>query len=177
MIKKEQGKFIGAHVSIAGGIDQALDRIHDLDGDALAIFVKNQRQWIAPPLDEKIVSSFKEKMARYKIKPEMVLVHDSYLINLGNGDEAKRAKSYDAFIDESRRLETLGLQLLNFHPGSHLKEISEEKCLDLISDSLNSAISETENIVFVMENTAGQGSNLGYKFEHLSYIISKIISE
>ncbi len=167
-------KYIGAHVSAAGGVENAVKNAADIGADGFALFTKNQRQWIAKPLSEESVSSFKKFMKEYNFKPESVLPHDSYLINLGHPEVEKRQKSLNAFKDEAKRVETLGLKYLNFHPGSHLKKISETECLDFIADSLNKAIEETESCIFVMETTAGQGSNLGYRFEHLSYIIDKI---
>ncbi len=167
-------KFIGAHVSAAGGVENAIKNAVSIGANGFALFTKNQRQWKAKPLSEKNITKFKEWMQTHGFSPESVLPHDSYLINLGHPETENRKKSLEAFIEEARRVEILGLKYLNFHPGSHLRKISEEKCLDLISESVNFAIKETESCVFVLETTAGQGSNLGYKFEHLAYIIDKI---
>ena len=109
--------------------------------------------------------------------PKHVLPHDSYLINLGHPDVEQRAKSLNAFIDEVRRCELLGLDKLNFHPGSHLKQFSEEECLRTISDSMNEVLRQTQNVTLVVENTAGQGSNLGYKMEHLSFLMENSIDK
>jgi deoxyribonuclease-4 len=167
-------KFVGAHVSAAGGVENAVKNAVEIGADGFALFTKNQRQWFAKPLNEKNIKKFKEWMNKHGFNADMVLPHDSYLINLGHPEEEKRQKSLESFIDEAKRVEQLGLKYLNFHPGSHLKKISEEECLDLISESINFAIKETESCVFVIETTAGQGSNLGYKFEHLAYIIDKV---
>ncbi len=167
-------KFIGAHVSAAGGVENAVKNAVEIGANGFALFTKNQRQWKAKPLSEKSKIKFNEWMEEHGFCKEAVLPHDSYLINLGHPEKEKREKSLEAFIDEARRVEELGLLYLNFHPGSHLKKISEEECLDLISESVNFAIKETESCVFVIETTAGQGSNLGYKFEHLAYIIDNI---
>jgi deoxyribonuclease-4 len=167
-------KYIGAHVSAAGGVENAVLNAKKIGADGFALFTKNQRQWFAKPLSEKNIAKFKEYMQEHNFTPDGVLPHDSYLINLGHPEEEKREKSLKSFIDEAKRVEMLGLKYLNFHPGSHLRKISEEECLDLISESINKAISETESCIFVIETTAGQGSNLGYKFEHLAYIIDKI---
>ncbi len=167
-------KYIGAHVSASGGVYNAPLNALKIGAKAFALFTKNQRRWVSKPLEQKSIEKFKENLQLANIKPKHVLPHDSYLINLGHPDEEKREKSLSAFIDEIKRCDLLGLNKLNFHPGSHLKEISEEECLDLIAISMNKAIKETKNISLVIENTAGQGSNLGYKFEHLAYIISKI---
>jgi len=167
-------KYIGAHVSAAGGVENAVKNAINIGASGFALFTKNQRQWFAKPLNEKNITKFKEYMKMHNFTADSVLPHDSYLINLGHPEIEKREKSLKSFIDEARRVEILGLKYLNFHPGSHLRKISEEECLDLISESLNFAIKETESCIFVLETTAGQGSNLGYKFEHLAYIIDKI---
>jgi len=167
-------KYIGAHVSAAGGVENAVKNAVEIGADGFALFTKNQRQWFAKPLSEKNIAKFKEYMQEHGFSADAVLPHDSYLINLGHPETEKREKSLKSFIDEAKRVENLGLKYLNFHPGSHLKKISEEECLDLISESVNKAIKETESCIFVIETTAGQGSNLGYKFEHLAYIIDKI---
>ncbi len=167
-------KYIGAHVSAAGGVENAVKNAVEIGADGFALFTKNQRQWFAKPLSEENIKKFKDYMQEHGFTADAVLPHDSYLINLGHPEVEKREKSLKSFIDEAKRVESLGLKYLNFHPGSHLKKISEEECLDLISDSLNKAIKETDSAVFVIETTAGQGSNLGYKFEHLAYIIDKV---
>jgi len=167
-------KYVGAHVSASGGVENAVKNAVNIGASGFALFTKNQRQWNAKPLSEKSIAKFREFMEEHGFNADAVLPHDSYLINLGHPEADKREKSLNAFIDEAKRVEQLGLKYLNFHPGSHLKKISEEECLDLISKNINTAIKETESCVFVIETTAGQGSNLGYKFEHLAYIIDKI---
>lgn len=167
-------KYVGAHVSTAGGVYNAPLNAMDIGAKAFAMFTKNQRQWSAKPYTNADIKKFKENLKQSKIKPEHVLPHDSYLINLGNPDATKRQQSLNAFIDEASRCEQLGLSLLNFHPGSHLREISEEKCLDLIAAGMNHTIEHTDSVILVIENTAGQGSNLGYCFEHLAYLIKKV---
>ena len=167
-------KYVGAHVSASGGVENAVKNAADIGASGFALFTKNQRQWVAKPLSEKSVAKFKEFMEEHGFSVDAVLPHDSYLINLGHPEIEKREKSYNAFVDEIRRVEQLGLKYLNFHPGSHLKKITEEECLDLISENINRAVKDTEYAVLVLETTAGQGSNLGYKFEHLAYIIDKV---
>ena len=167
-------KFLGAHVSAAGGPDKAVDNALAIGATAFALFVKNQRQWNAKPLTENQISLFKDKLAKSGIKTEMVLPHAGYLINLGAPQEEKREKSLNSFIDEMKRCSQLGLTCVNIHPGSHLREISEQESLDLVTVSLEKAMSEVHGIKIILETTAGQGSNLGYKFDHLGYIISKI---
>ena len=170
-------KMIGAHVSASGGVFNAPINASKIGAKSFALFVKNQRQWTAKPLDETIIAKFKEELERSEILPKHVLPHDSYLINLGHPDPEKREKSFNAFIDEIERCKLLGLDRLNFHPGSHLKEISEDNCLELISASMNEALRQTEGIKLVIENTAGQGSNMGYKMEHLGYLIDNSIDK
>ena len=167
-------KRIGAHVSASGGVSNAPLNAAKIGADAFAMFVKNQRRWDAPPLSAEEIAAFKDALRQSGIGAEHVLVHDSYLINLGHPREAEREKSLNAFVDEIRRCEALGLRLLNFHPGSHLNEISTQVCLDNIAGSLNFAIANTTGVKLVLENTAGQGSNLGYDFAQLAYVIDKI---
>lgn len=167
-------KRIGAHVSASGGVSNAPLNAAKIGADAFAMFVKNQRRWDAPPLSAEEIAAFKDALRQSGIRAEHVLVHDSYLINLGHPREAEREKSLNAFVDEIRRCEALGLRLLNFHPGSHLNEISAQVCLDNIAESLNFAIANTSGVKLVLENTAGQGSNLGYDFAQLAYVIGKI---
>lgn len=167
-------RFIGAHVSAAGGVQNAPLNAQNIGANAFALFVKNQRQWSAKPLEDAAVEAFKQNLSAAKILPGHVLPHDSYLINLGHPDDAKREQSFNAFLDEISRVERLGLKLLNFHPGSHLNEISETECLNLIAECMNEAIKRSRDVKLVIENTAGQGSNLGYKFEHLAHLIDKV---
>ena len=167
-------KYVGAHVSSSGGVFNAILNAKDIGADGFALFTKNQKRWVAKPFDEKTINKFKHLMNEYGYTADMVLPHDSYLINLGHPEEEKELKSLNAFIDELQRVEVLGLKYLNFHPGSHLKKISEEECLDKIAKNINIALNQTETAIAVIETTAGQGSNLGYKFEHLRYIIDKV---
>jgi deoxyribonuclease IV len=164
-------KYIGAHVSAAGGVENAPLNAHAIGATAFALFTKNQRQWIAPPLTEKSIVAFKNNCEKFGFKPHQILPHDSYLINLGHPENEGLAKSREAFYDEMHRCEQLGLDRLNFHPGSHLNKTDEESCLKTIAESINMALDKTQNVIAVIENTAGQGSNLGYVFEHLRYII------
>jgi deoxyribonuclease-4 len=167
-------KFIGAHVSAAGGLENAAIRAHELEATAFALFTKNQRQWRAAPLTDEVISNFKRACEKYHYGPAQILPHDSYLINLGHPVEEALEKSREAFIDEMERCMQLGLTLLNFHPGSHLMQIPEEECLARIAQSINIALDKTEGVTAVIENTAGQGSNLGFRFEHLAAIIDGV---
>lgn len=167
-------KYIGAHVSASGGVENAPINANRIGAKAFALFTKNQKQWFSKPLTEDNIRLFKENCEKYGFKPEHILPHDSYLINLGNPVEENLKKSRTSFLDEMRRCELLGLDRLNFHPGSHLKQISEEECLDTIAESINITLDKTNGVTAVIENTAGQGSNLGYKFEHIAHIIDKV---
>lgn len=167
-------RYIGAHVSIAGGIENAPLRAQEIGATAFALFTKNQRQWKAPALTAKTIEAFRENCERCGYRPEHILPHDSYLINLGSPDAQKLDRSRNAFIDEMQRTEALGLVRLNLHPGSHLRESSEEACLETIAESVNLAIEATTSVVAVLENTAGQGSNLGHTFEQLAFIIERV---
>ncbi len=167
-------KRVGAHVSIAGGVQNAPLNARKIGAKAFAMFTKNQRQWHAKPYTEEQIEQFRANMEECGFRPQDVLPHDSYLINLGHPEPEARAKSLKAFIDELHRCHQLGLVYLNFHPGSHLRKIDEETCLDLIADSINRALEQTTGVTAVIENTAGQGSNLGYRFEHLAYLIERV---
>lgn len=167
-------KYVGAHVSASGGVENAPLNAKAINAKAFALFTKNQRQWVAKPLTDKSIEAFKKNLAAVGIKPEHVLPHDSYLINLGHPEKEGLEKSRNAFLDEMQRCEQLGLKLLNFHPGSHLKKIDEDKSLDRVAESINLALDQTEGVTAVIENTAGQGTNLGWKFEHLAHIIDKV---
>lgn len=167
-------KYIGAHVSAAGGVENAPVNAAKLGATAFALFTKNQRQWVAKSLTDENIKRFKENVAKYGFMPEQILPHDSYLINLGHPEKEALEKSRNAFLNELQRCEQLGLTLLNFHPGSHLKKVSEAECLATIAESINWALDQTEGVTAVIENTAGQGSNLGFRFEHLAQIIEQV---
>ena len=167
-------KYFGAHVSASGGVENAVKNAKDIGATAFALFTKNQRQWIAPKLTTEQIDIFKKAMAEAGFSAAQILPHDSYLINLGHPDQEGLEKSRESFFEEMQRCELLGLDRLNFHPGSHLKRISEEGSLDRIAESINMALERTKGVTAVLENTAGQGSNLGFKFEHLAYIIDRV---
>jgi len=182
-------KYVGAHVSASGGVDNAPLNAMAIGAKAFALFTKNQRQWFAKPLETKTIDTFHKNLERSGILAKHILPHDSYLINLGHPEVEKLEKSREAFVDEIERCRILGLDRLNFHPGSHLVKIpkkdpayvdklmkAELDCLAVIASSMNRAIEATKDseVKLVIENTAGQGSNLGYKFEHLAHIIDKI---
>ena len=167
-------KYVGAHVSASGGVYNAPINAMAIGAKAFALFTKNQRQWAAKELDTKTIDKWFKELEKSGIQAKHILPHDSYLINLGHPELEAREKSLNGFIHEIERCEILKLDRLNFHPGSHLRKISEEECLNNIAESMNKAIDVTKDVKLVIENTAGQGSNLGYKFEHLAYIIDKL---
>ncbi len=170
-------KFVGAHVSASGGVFNAPLNAQKIGAKAFALFTKNQRQWKAKPLEQDVIDKFKKNLDLVEILPRHVLPHDSYLINLGHPEEEKREKSLNAFIDEVQRCQQLGLDKLNFHPGSYLKKITPQQCLDFIVESMNETLRVTKDVTLVIENTAGQGSNLGFDFKHLEYLISNSIDK
>lgn len=167
-------KYIGAHVSAGGGVENAPMNAFEIGAKAFALFTKNQRQWVSAPLTDKSINLFKENCAKYGYSPSQILPHDSYLINLGHPEASGLEKSRAAFLDEMQRCEQLGLDRLNFHPGSHLNQITEEESLTVIAESINQVLGKTKGVCAVIENTAGQGTNLGYKFEQLAFIIDRV---
>jgi deoxyribonuclease IV len=167
-------KYIGAHVSISGGVENAPQNAESIGAKAFAMFTGNQRQWVSKPLSVKSITQFKENCKSCGYDPGHILPHDGYLINLGHPEEEPLEKSRIAFLQELQRCEQLGLQYLNFHPGSHLDKIDPDHCLERIAESINLALDRTAGITAVIENTAGQGTNMGHQFEHLSRIIGNV---
>ncbi len=167
-------KYIGAHISASGGVENAPLNAKAIGATGFALFTKNQRQWVSAPLTAASIALFKERCAALGFVPDSILPHDSYLINLGHPEDEGLGRSRAAFLDEMQRCEQLGLNRLNFHPGSHLNQISETECLRRIAVSINLALSKTHGVCAVLENTAGQGSNMGYRFEQLAEIIDQV---
>ena len=167
-------KYVGAHVSGKGGVANTPIRANEIGGNAFALFTGSSNRWASKPIGDAEAAKFKNLCQEYGFSPEVILPHDNFLINLGSPDPEKLQKSRDSFLQELQRASTLGLKMLNFHPGSHLNLISPEECLTLIADSLNILLAEIDDVTAVLENTAGQGTNLGYSFEQLAFIISKI---
>ena len=167
-------KYVGAHVSASGGVENAPVNADAIGAMSFALFTKNQRQWFSNPLTLASIKAFRQNCEKYDYKPFQILPHDSYLINLGHPENEQLEKSRASFLDEMQRCEQLGLDRLNFHPGSHLKTISEEECLSRIAESINIVLDKTKGVCAVIENTAGQGTNMGHRFEHLSYMIDKV---
>jgi deoxyribonuclease IV len=167
-------KYLGAHVSASGGVENAPLNANTIGAKAFALFTKNQRQWQSAPLTKENISKFRANCEKFGFLPAHILPHDSYLINLGHPGADELAKSRAAFLDEMQRSQQLGLDRLNFHPGSHLKLVSEEVCLKTIAESINIVLDKTQGVTAVIENTAGQGSNLGFKFEQIRFMIDHV---
>ena len=167
-------KYIGAHVSASGGVENAPGNAQEIGAKAFALFTKNQRQWFTSPLTEDNIRLFKENCKKFGYGPGQILPHDSYLINLGNAEKEMLNKSRKSFLDEMKRCELLGLTLLNFHPGAHMNALSEDDCLKQIAESINITLQKTKGVTAVIENTAGQGSAMGHRFEHLSRMIELV---
>lgn len=167
-------KYIGAHVSASGGVENAPINAKKIGATAFALFTKNQRQWVSAPLSEKSIALFRQYCEEFGFSAQQILPHDSYLINLGSPEKEALEKSRMAFIDEMQRCQQLGLDRLNFHPGSHLNKISEEECLQRIAESINLALDKTQGVTAVIENTAGQGTNMGRSFYQIKYIIDRV---
>ena len=164
-------KYVGAHVSAEGGVQNAPLNANNIGAKAFALFTKNQRQWFSNPLTATAISAFRNNCEKHDYKPFQILPHDSYLINLGHPEKEPLEKSRTSFLDEMKRCELLGLDRLNFHPGSHLKAITIEECLKRIAESINISLDKTKGVIAVIENTAGQGTNLGHTFDQIRYII------
>lgn len=167
-------KYVGAHVSATEGVSNAPVNAHNIGAKAFALFTRNPSRWKSKPISKTEAEAFKTNCKELGYTPNVILPHDSYLINLGSPNEEGLSKSREAFLDEMRRCEQLGLAMLNFHPGSHLKLIDADKCLDLIAESINISLEATSGVKAVIENTAGQGSNLGFTFSQIGRIINGI---
>lgn len=167
-------KYIGAHVSTEGGVSNAPVAASSIGARAFALFTRNPSRWKSKPISTAEAEKFKAECQRLGFDPSVILPHDSYLINLGAPDAEKLRMSREAFSDEFARCAQLGLSMLNFHPGSHLNLINPEECLDLIAESINLALDEVPGVKAVIENTAGQGSNLGFTWQQIARIISGV---
>ncbi len=167
-------KYVGAHISASGGVENAPINADAIGAKAFAFFTRNQRQWVSKPYEKKNIELFKVRCEELGYFPDQILPHASYLINLGHPEMEALEKSRNAFLDEMSRCEQLGLNRFNFHPGSHLNEIGVDDCLDRIAESINITLEKTSGVSAVLENTAGQGTNLGHNFEQLAHIIEKV---
>lgn len=167
-------KYIGAHVSVAGGVQNAPLEAASIGAKAFALFTGFSSRWSSKMISPEGIEQFKANCEAGGYNPNVILPHDNFLINLGSPDAQKLAMSRKSFLEEFQRCEQLGLSMLNFHPGSHLNELSEEECLARIAESINITLDKTKGVSAILESTAGQGTNLGYRFEHLAEIISRV---
>ncbi len=167
-------KYVGAHVSVQGGVSAAPLNANSIGAKSFALFTGSSSRWHSKSITEKEAQAFKERCAAYGYPAHRILPHDNFLINLGSPDPEKLDKSRKSFLDEMKRCAQLGLTMLNFHPGSHLNVIPEDDCLDRIAESINLALEQTYGVTAVIENTAGQGSNLGHRFEQIARIIDGV---
>ena len=166
--------YIGPHVSIGGGVANAPRNAKALGATGFGMFVKNQRQWTAAPYAQADVDAFRRQLKADGYTSAQVMPHAGYLINLANPDETAHAKSMASLLDELRRCMALGLDMLNFHPGSHLRLLTPQEACGRVARSINAALAETEGVTLVIENTAGSGGNLGAPFEELKAIIDGV---
>ena len=167
-------KYVGAHVSVQGGVSAAPLNANSIGAKSFALFTGSSSRWHSKSITQKEAQAFKERCAAYGYPAHLILPHDNFLINLGSPDPEKLDKSRKSFLDEMKRCAQLGLTMLNFHPGSHLNVIPEDDCLDRIAESINLALEQTDGVTAVIENTAGQGSNLGHRFEQIARIIDGV---
>jgi deoxyribonuclease IV len=170
-------RFFGAHVSAAGGLENAPRNALDLGADCFALFLKNQRRWESPPIEDAQADRFRAACGEFGFTPSQILPHDGYLINMGSPEPRVRDGSCAAFLDEMRRCERLGLTMLNFHPGSHKGLLSDEACLDLVAQGVRRALDATRGVAAIIENTAGQGGSVGRSFEQIAYLLDRIGDE
>jgi deoxyribonuclease-4 len=173
MTLKSKNLLVGAHVSIAGGVYNAIVNGEKIGATAIQMFSKNQTRWISKPLSDEDAAKFRNDWQNSTIQE--IVIHDSYLINLGSPDPVLLQKSRDAFLDEVERAEKLGVRYLIFHPGSHL-ETGEDVGLKTIAESMNGVIDARPgyDVKLLLETTAGQGTNLGYTFEQLAQIMELV---
>lgn len=171
---KREMKYIGAHVSISGGLHLACRRALEIGAKSFALFLRSQRQWVAKPLSEEQAQVFRDACQSSGFSPKVIIPHGIYLMNCGSPDEEILRKSREVLVDELQRCEMLGLTLYNFHPGSTCGKIPVEDCLDRIADSINLAHKKTKYVMTVLENMSCQGNTIGGKFEELRGIIDRV---
>ena len=159
-----QEKLIGAHVSISGGIQNAVAEALAIGAKAFGLFLRSQRQWVSKPLEDKAAELFREACVQANFSPDAILPHGIYLMNCGSPEEETLGKSRATLVDELKRCEKLGLTLYNFHPGSTCGKISVDECLDRIAESVNQAHKETKHVITVLENMSCQGNTVGRIF-------------
>ncbi|KAI5190325.1 hypothetical protein NECID01_0917 [Nematocida sp. AWRm77] len=169
--KETSCMYVGAHLSMQGGVHTVFERMDAVGGRAVGMFLKNQKTYNAKPLEEKDIKEFQRLSGE---KHACILPHASYLINLAQPDPEKAEKSYLLFLDELKRCDALNISLCNFHPGSNVGKLPVEKACKLISDNINKALKETQKVVAVIENMAGQGNVMGSTFKEIRMIIDGV---
>lgn len=174
MSKATSQKFIGAHVSTQGGVELAPLRAAEIGARAFALFTGSSNRWKSKAITPKVAAAFKANCESGGFAPAQILAHDNFLVNLGTPDPEKRKLSLQSFVDEFQRCEALGLTMLNFHPGSSVGLVSDEEAMTLIAQGINQALAESSQVVAVLENVAGQGTNIGYTFEQLASIMEQV---
>ena len=167
-------KLVGAHVSAAGGVHNAVSEAVAIGANAFALFLRSQRTWHSKPLSADVAEKFKAACEEHRFPPHAILPHGSYLMNLGSPDEGTLMKSRQALIDEMKRCEMLGLTKYNFHPGSTCGKIPVDECIGRIVESINSALDQTSGVTAVVENMSCQGNTIGGRFQELHAIVSGI---
>ena len=164
---------LGAHKSIAGGVDRALDRGRETGCDALQMFVKSSNQWRARPLSEEEIEAFHEKKSAYR--DDFLMAHSSYLINIASPEKEQARKSIHALVIEIERCAVLGIPYLVLHPGSH-RGTTEEEGIVRIASRLSEVFLKTSgtDVMVLLETTSGTGDNIGYRFEHIASIMDRV---
>lgn len=167
-------KFVGAHVSIGGGLERAVTRAAELGARAFGLFLRSQRRWACEPLSRDAADRFRDACREHNFAPHQILPHGSYLLNCGSPDPEVLEKSRATLIDELKRCEMLGLVYYNFHPGSTCGAITAEECMDRIAESINLAHGETTYVIAVIENMCRQGHTIGGDFRELRGIVDRV---
>lgn len=167
-------KLVGAHVSAEPDVSFAPSYAHAIGARAFSLFTAPGDAWRPVAPSAEVCEAFRIKCAEYGFGPEAILPHAGFMMNPGSPEPRKLAMSRKLLTDELKRCSMLGLTMLNFHPGASLNKIDDETCLKTIAESVNIALDKTEGVKAVIENTAGQGSNLGWSFEHIAFLIDHI---
>lgn len=170
----KNSKFVGAHMSVSGGLQLAVSRAAAMGATSFGLFLRSQRQWAAKPLTQEAANLFRDACHQHNFAPHQILPHGSYLLNCGSPDATVLEKSRATLVDELKRCEMLGLVYYNFHPGSTCGVISREACMDLIAESINQAHKETTYVISVIENMCNQGNTIGGDFHELRGIIDRV---
>lgn len=172
--KKHFKKYIGAHLSIQGGLWKAVGHAVQIGARALGLFLRPQRSWSSKPLDASAAERFRLACVEHNLQPKFILPHSPYLMNLGSPRPDVCEKSRAMLVEEMQRCQQLGLTLYNLHPGSRVGAMSVDECLDRIAEGLNYAHRQVEGVITVLENMSCQGTTVGGRFEELRGIIDRV---